>query len=372
MRHLRETDDDRHTVLMVQVENEIGMIPDARDHSPAAETQFHGAVPEALLSALRARGAALTPELGAASTAAGGRMAGTWEEVFGPGPAAEEIFMAWHFARYVQSVAAAGKAEYPLPMYVNAALIRPGYQPGQYPSAGPLPHLIDVWRAGAPAIDFLSPDIYFPNFAEWAAKYARAGNPLFVPEALRSTDAAVWALYAFGQHDAIGFCPFAIESIAEPAQGLLAASYDLIEQLTPVILAQDGRGKMAGLLPPGPPQPQPQALRLGGCVLHVTYEHAAPAALADGPAAPALPAGGLVIAMGPDEFVIAGTGITVTFESPVAGENLGILNVQEGRYVDGVWQGGRWLNGDQTHQGRHLRLEPGRFAIQRIKLYRYR
>jgi beta-galactosidase GanA len=377
MRHLRETDDDHHTVLMVQVENEIGMIPDARDHSAAAETQFHGAAPEALLSALRARGAGLSPELRDAWTAAGGRMAGTWEEVFGPGPAAEEIFMAWHFARYVQSVAAAGKAEYPLPMYVNAALIRPGYQPGQYPSAGPLPHLIDVWRAGAPAIDFLSPDIYFPNFAEWAARFARAGNPLFVPEALRSDDAAILALYAFGQHDAIGFCPFAIESITEPAQGLLAASYDLIGQLTPVIIDHEGRGTMAGLLPVSPPQPQPQELRLGGCLLHVSYERAVPAALADGAAgttaaAPPLPAGGLVIATGPDEFIFAGTGITVTFESPVAGEVLGILNVQEGRFVDGVWQGGRWLNGDQTHQGRHLRLEPGRFAIQRIKLYRYR
>jgi hypothetical protein len=198
-----------------------------------------------------------------------------------------------------------------------------------------------------------------------------------VPEALRSADAAVWALYAFGQHEAMGFCPFAIESITEPAQGLLAASYDLIEQLTPVILAQDGRGKMAGLLPPGPPQPQPQALRLGGCVLHVTYERAAPAALADGlvgatAVAPPLPAGGLVIATGPDEFIFAGTGLTVTFESPVAGEVLGILNVQEGRFVDGVWRGGRWLNGDQTHQGRHVRLEPGRFAIQCVKLYRYR
>ena len=301
----------------------------------------------------------LRQDLRAVWTAAGSRTAGTWEEVFGPGAAAEEIFMAWHFARYVQSVAAAGKAEYPLPMYVNAALIRSGYQPGQYPSAGPLPHLIDVWRAGAPAIDFLSPDIYFPNFAEWAARYARAGNPLFVPEARGDPEAAVWALYAFGQHEAMGFCPFAIESMAEPAGEALAASYDLIGQLTPLILAQNGRGTMAGLLSAGPLQLQPEKLLLGGCVLHVSYEHTALA-------------GGLVIATAPDEFVVAGTGITVTFESLVRGEVLGILNVQEGHYVDGVWRGGRWLNGDQTNQGRFVRLEPGRFAIQHIKLYRYR
>ena len=81
--------------------------------------------------------------------------------------------MAWFFGRYVEKVAAAGRAEYALPLYVNAALIRPGYQPGQYPSAGPLPHLIDVWRAAAPTVDFISPDIYFPNFAEWADRYVR-------------------------------------------------------------------------------------------------------------------------------------------------------------------------------------------------------
>jgi len=373
MRHLREFDGTQHTVLLVQVENEIGMIPEARDHSPAAEQQFHGPVPEELLEALQARGAALSPEVRAVWAAAGDRRAGTWEEVFGPGPAAEEIFMAWHFARYVQHVAAAGKAEYPLPLYVNAALIRSGYVPGQYPSAGPLPHLMDVWRAGAPAIDFLSPDIYFPNFAEWAARYARAGNPLFVPEARGNPEAAVWALYAFGQHDAIGFSPFAIESTAGPAQEALTASYDLIAQLTPLILAQAGRGTMAGLLSAGPLQLQPQELRLGGCVLHVAYEHAAPGAQAAGPAADAPPlTGGLVIATGPDEFVVAGSGLTVTFQSPVGGEILGLLNVQEGRFVDGVWQGGRWLNGDQTNQGRFVRLEPGRFAIQRVRLYRYR
>jgi len=77
-------------------------------------------------------------------------------------------------------------------------------------------------------------------------------------------------------------------------------------------------------------------------------------------------------AVGPDEFIFAGTGLVVTFEAnPPAETIVGILSVQEGEYVRGQWTPGRWLNGDQTHQGRHLRLEPGRFGIQRIKLYRY-
>src|SRR5206468_11528702 len=134
------------------------------------------------------------------------------------------------------------------PMYANAALIRPGYQPGQYPSAGPLPHLIDVWRAAcgepgrtaAPALDFLAPDIYFQNFSYWAERYTRSGNPLFIPEAMRSPEAAVNGLYAFGQLDAMGFSPFAIESNNEPAAGFLAASFDLVRQLTPLLAEKQG------------------------------------------------------------------------------------------------------------------------------------
>jgi beta-galactosidase GanA len=378
MRHLREADGGRHTVVMVQVENEIGMIPDARDHSAEADRWFAAAVPAELMAPLVSRPDALAAELRALWQRAGARKTGTWREVFGEGAASEEVFMAWHFARYTQAVAAAGKAEHPLPMFANAALIRPGYQPGQYPSAGPLPHLVDVWRAGAPAIDFIAPDIYFPNFVEWTRRYAHANRPLFVPEALRSPEAAANALYAVAQHDAIGFSPFAIESIPEPAGDLLAASYDAIAQLTPLIVQHQGRGTLAGLLLEHPDNRQPQQIRLGRWVLNASFERAAPPSLADGvtlpmSAAPSgpQPAGGLVIALGPDEFLFAGLGVTVTFATLEPGAQAGILGVAEGRFVDGQWQHVRWLNGDQTHQGRHVRLEPGRVAIQRVKLYRY-
>ncbi len=376
MKHLREIDSDRHSVLMIQAENEIGMIPSARDHSEQANKLFASAVPDQLMRALTARADALAPELRATWRAAGAKKAGTWTEVFGDGAAADEIFMAWHYAVYTQRVVAAGKAEYPLPMYVNAALVRPGYQAGQYPSAGPLPHLIDVWRAGAPGIDFIAPDIYFPNFIEWTRRYVRDGNPLFIPEALRSVDAAVNSMYAFAAHDAIGFSPFAIESIPEPAAGLLAVSNDIVSQLTPLILEHQGRGTMTGLLQENPDSRQPQQLRLNGYVLNATFERASPPSLPDGATAtssqpPRWPAGGLVIATGPDEFLFAGIGVTVTFDSMEAGSQAGILSVEEGRFVNGKWENTRWLNGDQTHQGRQLRLEPGRFSIQRIKLYRY-
>jgi hypothetical protein len=382
MRHLREADGREHTVIMVQVENEIGMIPDSRDRSPEADKLFDGPVPTELMTYLQQHKDTLTSELRAAWASSGWKTRGSWEEVFGRGPATDEVFMAWHFARYADRVTEAGKAELELPMYVNAALIRPGYMPGQYPSAGPLPHLIDVWRAAAPRVDFLAPDIYFPNFVEWARKYRRPGNPLFIPEVQSGSLNAAQALYVFGQHDAIGFSPFQIESAEGRSAELLADGYDLIEQLTPLILEHQGKGEMAGLIPEtNDPQRVPQRVKLNGYWLNVTYERpsspaqgaqANPGAATTAQTADA-PTGGLVVAAGPDEFVVAGTGLVITFDADSPGAPLvGILSAQEGKYVDGRWTPGRWLNGDQTHQGRHIRLPSGRFDIQRVKLYRYR
>jgi beta-galactosidase GanA len=361
MRHLREVDGRDNTVIMVQVENEIGMIPDSRDRSALANKLFTQAVPVELMNYLQQHKDALIPEFRAVWAAGGFKTRGMWEEVFGSGPQTDEIFMAWHFARYVNRIAELGKAEYPLPMFVNAALIRPGYRPGQYPSAGPLPHIMDVWRAGAPQIDFLSPDIYFQNFAEWCRRYNQSGNPLFIPEAMPTPSGAVNVFYAIGQHDAIGFSPFSIDDLDEATSNSLTDSYDVLSQLAPLILKHQGKGVMAGLLPEGAEQRLPLRLRLGNYVLNVSYER------------PPVLSGGLVISTGPDEFVFAGTGVTVTFEADTPGDPIvGILSAQEGKYVDGQWIPGRWLNGDQTHQGRHLRLVPGKFGIQRIKLYRYR
>ncbi len=370
LRHLREIDGVNHTVIMVQVENEIGMIGDARDRSDIADRLFSQAVPMEFMQYLQQRKEQLLPEFRAVWEAHGFKSRGSWEEVFGEGPGSEEMFMAWHFARYVDRIARLGKAEYAIPMFVNAALIRPGYQPGQYPSAGPLPHLLDIWRAGASNIDFFAPDLYLPNFTEWIEKYHRSGNPLFIPEAAPGPFNAVHVLFAVGQHDAIGYSPFSIESLDETTRKSLAESYDLLRRLAPVILEYQGKGVTRGLLSAGPEQRLPQQLRLGGAILNITYERSPATA---GQTAQVPLSGGLVISTGPDEFLIAGTGLTVTFESETPGDTImGILSAQEGTFENGVWIAGRWLNGDQTHQGRHIRLDPGRFGIQKVKLYRYR
>ena len=368
MRHLREFDSAQHTVLMVQVENEIGMIPEARDRSEKADRHFAGAVPAALLEYLSANRASLAPALRSRWESRGARSDGAWEEVFGRGLGTDEIFMAWHFAVYTEAVAAAGRAECDVPLFVNAALIRPGRKPGEYPSAGPLPQVFDVWRAGAPTIDFLAPDIYFPNFVEWARAYDVPNNPFFVPETGRQPDATpANAFYAFGAHDAMGFSPFAIESYAENDH--LGEAYEILQGLAPLILEHQGKGTIAGVRPTvafdGTVDESSHDVRLGEFTFHVGFVDPWTPREEQTIAAH----GGLIIQLGPQEYLIAGRGLIVTFS---ADEGIvGIESIWEGAHEDGKWNPGRLLNGDQSHQGRHLRLPPDEYGVQLVRLYRY-
>jgi Domain of unknown function (DUF5597)/Beta-galactosidase len=379
MKHLRQIDGKEHTVLMIQVENEIGMIPAARDWSKEATTLYQGQVPRELMDHLEAHKDSLFPELRARWAKAGFKHSGTWEQVFGPGLATEEIFTAWYFGRYTEHVAAAGKAEYPLPMYVNAALIRPNYPPGRYPSGGPLPHLIDVWQSAAPSLDFLAPDIYFPNFVEWCRKFRRRGNPLFIPESLPNSRSAAKVFYAIGQEDAIGVSPFAIDQISDPGRQPLRESYEILRQLAPRILAHQGRGTIVGVAPDvpfaGAPVPTEEDVKLGDYMFHVVYEKPKDDLNTPGLEPGEWLSGGIIIQEGPDEYLVAGTGIILTFTpvgSPAQQEQAGILNIENGRFVDSRWQIERYFGGDESHQGRHLRIPPGQFGIQRMTLYRYR
>lgn len=374
MAHLKATD-RRHTVLMVQVENEIGMLPSARDHGPLAEAAWREPVPAPLMAYLQQHRAQLHPYVREAWAANGQRSEGRWAEVFGEGLDGQEIFQAWGFARFAEELARAGKAAYAIPMYVNVALNRPGKKPGEYPSAGPLPHLFDIWKAAAPSLDFIGLDIYFPNFVHWADQFKRADNPVFIPEAHNAgrSDAGANAFYTFGQLDGIGFSPFSIENLPDPANDRLTKAYATLKQLTPLILAHQGKGTMRGFKPPlsyeGAVDERPQSFVLGRYRFTVNYvERWTPREKQDVAAH-----GGLIVMTGPDEFVVAGSGVTLTFEDAGPGaERVGIEQVLEGRYdAQGRWRPGRWLNGDQTHQGRHLQLPVSGFGIQRLRLYRY-
>jgi hypothetical protein len=368
MKHLRATDGEKNTVVMVQVENEIGMIPEARDHCAEAEAAFTRPVPAELMAYIQKNIDSLTEELRQAWGSAGMKTSGTWEQVFGTGVATDEIFMAWHFARYANEVAQAGKKEYPLPMYVNAALIRPGYKPGQYPSAGPLPHLMDVWRAAAPRIDFLAPDIYFPDFAAWLGRYDRDGNAMFVPEVDRR-QTVTNAFYAIARHNAMGYSPFSIESIDDPLHSQIARGYDVLGQLTPLILGAQGTGIMAGFLLDGPSQTE--TIILGDYRFTVKHELTWPYAARTEHDTPRC--GGMIIMTAKDEFTIAGSGVVVTFQ-PSSGDGTiaGIASMEEGAFVRETWVAGRRMNGDEDHQGRHMYLPGGEYGIQKVRLYTYR
>lgn len=375
MEHLRRVDDDENTVLMVQVENEIGLLPRAREHGAAAEKSFAAAVPAELIRSLAARGTALEPELRERWRGNGHRTSGTWAQVFGDDEWGQEVFTAWHYARFTEALVKAGKARYDLPMYVNAALNRSGRKPGEYPSGGPLPHLLDVWKAAAPSLDFLAPDIYFPHFSQLAARFHRPDNVLFIPEANNATNpqGPANAFFAFGALDALGFSPFSIESLGD-APNALSKTYRVLEQLSPIILAHRGRQRMAGfralINEDGSVVDTPVKKELGGIEFTVNFidpwtpreqQH-----IADH--------GGMVIWAGGEDYWFAGQGITVTYRGKDGGAPMvGLDVVEEGEFdTQGTWLAGRRLNGDQTHQGRHVRLPPGSPQIQRVRFYRYR
>jgi hypothetical protein len=368
MKHFRAFDGTSNTVIMVQVENEIGMIPEARDHCAEANRAFAQNVPDELMRYLQAHKTSLTDELREAWSSSGWKASGTWEEVFGKGLRTDEIFMAWYFGRYTNSVADAGKKVYPLPMYVNAALIRPNYKPGQYPSAGPLPHLMNVWRAAAPAIDFLAPDIYFKNFAEWVGKYDRDGNAFFIPEVDRN-QSATNAFYAIACHNVMGYSPFSIESVDDPGNSQFAHAYEVLHQLTPLILENQGTGTMTGFLLDS--TAEIEEIHLGDYIFTVKHEYSWPYAARREGIMPRF--GGLIIMTGNDEYFVAGSGVVVTFQSARRdGSIAGIASIDEGTFLNGTWTAGRRLNGDQDHQGRHLHLPGNDFGIQKLRLYTYR
>jgi len=342
-------------------------------------------VPAELLDRLQQDKGELSDQLRQHWESAGFKTAGSWEQIFGIGPATDEIFMAWNYARYVNHVAAAGKAAYNLPLFVNAWLNNPnqegdswasgGQKPGDWPSGSPLPHTLDIWLAGAPQIDLLAPDIYFGDFETWCRQYTRRGNPLFIPEMRRGADGARYVFAAIG-HGAIGTSPFGIDSIEDLDDAPIRTSYALLRQLAPLILAHQSSGTIAGFVLDA--EHPSVTCELGGYELLIGMDRR--------PGQPIEHGYGIVIATDPGTFVGAGFGFQVTFRPITPGPALvGIEAVDEGEYRNRQWVTGRRLNGDETFSGSMWRfpasssdisvfpipiLGPGT-GISRCTVYRY-
>ncbi len=395
MRHLREVDGSTHTVVMIQLENEVGLLGDSRDRSAPAEAAFAQPVPTALLDHLQKNRATLLPEIAAVWKTTGNKTAGTWSDVFGPTTATDEIFMAWHYARYMDRITELGQAEYPIPVFTNTWIVQPEDKgPGDYPSGGPEPLTLEVWRAGAPHIDLNCPDIYLPNFTEWVARFHRNGNPLFVPESRGDAGGVANAFYAIGQHASLGYSPFGIDNLGRlvalrPDPGApapttelenlpLAKGYAVLRQLTPLILEHQASGTIAAVSLDA--KHQTQDVTLGNYTLNVDLRRNRrnPAQV------PAL-GYAMMFSLGPDEYLVAGCDVQVIFSPrPANDEIVGLAAVEAGAFADGRWQPGRKLSGDDVllnyeqakaaaagQSGSGLRFGPEGPTLQRVKLYRY-
>jgi beta-galactosidase GanA len=363
MKHLRQLDGDRHTVIMVQVENESGTYGTDRDYSAAGDALLDAPVPAAVLAKT-------------------GKPAGSWRQVYGKDAA--EYSYAWAIAHFIGEVAQAGRAVYDLPMYANAALrdpFEPG-PPGGYSSGGPTDNVIGIWRAAAPALDFVAPDIYLPEYAKYTAvldRYARPDNPLLVAE---TGNAASYARYLFTVlgHQAIGYSPFGIDytgyanwplgaRMMDPkAIAPFAANYALLRPIGQLIATLSFEGKVWGASEPD--DTHEQMLDLGDWRVRVGYGQ--PQFGVDPPKGNDPRRGGVLVArIGKDTYLVTGYHARVSFLPPKGhdGEHFLLDRVEEGHYdADGRWQFLRVWNGDQTDYGLNFTDTP---QLLHVKLATY-
>lgn len=395
--HLADVDKDG-TVLMVQIENEIGMLEDARDYSAAAQREYDKGVPSQLIAFLEKNKKSLHPQLLERWRDNGMKRTGSWREVFGDDIYSDEYFMAWNYAAYVERLAREARDILGRPLYVNAAMNSRGRKPGEYPSAGPLAHLKDIWHAAAPTVDILSPDLYDKGFTDWVAQYHTSDNPLFIPEIRRFDGNAAQAYYVIGEHDAIGISPFSIENGSDSPQSTPVRGYAALRDLMPLLVKYQGKGIMNGFYFDN--DSTERILRHDGLKITANHYFTLPWDPRATDGSEWMPVGGVIIRLAPDEYIIAGTGIVVKFENETESSvkrNLGedgFLNAGSDRNAAPSWGGGmraglasvdevavnpdgtlrflRRYNGDETHQGRHVRIGVDDFQVLHVKLYQYK
>jgi beta-galactosidase GanA len=366
MRHIREVD-PQHTVIMMQVENETGSYGIPRDFSPEANRLFAQPIP-----------AELSHRMG---------KSGTWSQAFGA--TADQAFNAWYVARYVDQVAAAGKAELDLPMYVNASLTDPftleGVEHGA--SGGPNWNVIDIWKAAAPHVDIEAPDIYTSDYAKYAKyiqDYRRADNPLLIPETGNDVPFARFFWLALGS-GAIGWSPFGMDAtgyfnyplgakqLDPETLKAFASKFALIAPIARDWARLAFEHPSAGFAKPQ--DASDQIAVLGRWKIRARYglwAFGQPEWHPDAPPNPnkALPVGGAaMIQIGPDEFLVAGSDIRLEFAlDRRGGENSQFLDVEEGTFVDGRWVMARRWNGDQVDYGLNLAAP----TLLKVRLGTYR
>ena len=378
MSHLKKVDEQARTVLMVQVENEVGTFGLVRDFGKRAQALFEQDVPPAVLARKKA------PVPGAAK--------GNWRAVYGD--YADEYFHAWAKARYIGEIAKAGRAVYDLPMYVNNALRDPLEQPPKpwnknFASGGPTYDVIDIYKAAAPAIDIVGPDVYNAESAKLDANldnFKRPDNALFVPE-IGNSELYARYLYQILGRGAIGVAPFGVDyfdyanyplgaktndkATLEPFAKIFAAFRPMQRQWAQ--WAFDGRTY-------GVSEPDDHADRfitMKGWKAHVTFgqwqfgEREWPGNQKEKPAHADKLVGGVSIAqIGDDEFLLVGQQARVRIDDIEGSGRALIEYVEEGRYdANGKWTMDRRWNGDQVDWGLNFVANP---RVIKVKMGRYK
>jgi hypothetical protein len=362
MRHLKQIDSERHTVLMIQVENESGNIGSVRDNSVEANREFAGAVPADLLAATH-------------------KQPGSWSQVFAS--EADELFQVYHQAKYINEIAAAGKAEFAIPLYINVWLDYPQAElperqidtPGiAYPSGGAVQKFLGLWRTLAPSIDMIGPDIYAddsPFYRETMGVYHRPDNPLWIPETGRDDAYGKFFFYALGA-GAIGFSPFGVDQsgwniLGDQPWKAHAGNYALIGPMSREIAQLEFDGKLKTAVEE--PGQTAQELDFGAWQVSVAFGFPQ----ADGRRAPGTKdahGAALVAQLGPDEFLVTGVDTSVSFHLPgklpwIRSE---IVSAEQGAYENGVWKALKLWNGDEDDRGLCFHEKP---EVVRVRMGRF-
>jgi hypothetical protein len=347
MGHIKTADQATRSVLMVQVENEPGLIGTDRDYSPAATHLYDGAVPAQLVDYLRQHQGTLTTSMKAALKLPDASSTGTWSQVFGN--LAPEAFSAWYVASYTDAVAKAGKQAYALPMYSNVWQIEGVERGGRWPSGGATEHVLDIWKAAAPSIDILAPDIYYPKFYDVSAVYHRADNPLWVPEVNFNPYFVGFVYTVLGDFNGIGFSPFGIDDVAKGGDAaaigmMFADTYGTLGPLLPIIAQYQNTGHIHTVIQgTGNGEDWNYSIPVGGRLAAVV-EFTVPYTPDKGRAS------GMIIELGPRDFLVVGHGFKVTFrelDGPLRDAEL--LSIEQGTFEGKQWVPARRLNGDERH-----------------------
>jgi beta-galactosidase GanA len=378
MAHLKKVDEKDHTVLMVQVENEVGTFGLVRDFGARAQAAFEGDVPAAVLARKKA------PKPGAAK--------GSWRAVYGD--YAEEYFHAWATARYIEEIAKAGRAVHDLPLYVNNALRDPLEQPPQpwksnFASGGPTHDVIDIYKAAAPHVDIVAPDIYHPEWIKVQAhlgQFQRPDNALWVPE-LGNAEAYARYLYLILGRGSIGVAPFGIDyfDYANFPLGSKRSDAAMVAPFAQVFAAFAPmqkpwarwafEGRTYGVAEAE--DHQDQTLAMKGWKAKVTFgqwqfgEREWPGNQKESPAHAAQAMGGVSIAqIADDEFVLVGQYARVRLEDAQGSGRALIDSAEEGRFdANGQWLMERRWNGDQVDWGLNFTATP---RVLKVKMGRYK